>query len=178
MYVTINCCTWPSSSITFANSIYNGNVWAGSYMLYQTDPIFYGHTGDRQEVAWRDHVRERCARVWWLLKVIFKLLYFCSKSCKKRYFIGNVYDNIKSSSEGGCRLIQKEMWRWQHISTQHNLLHIKARSIFSPVNLCPQSPSPSFIPPSLPPTPHCIIRIMFVGAKITHLSNPLYRIPL
>ena len=36
-------------------------------------------------------------------------LYVCSKSSKKLYFISNVYDNIKSSSEGGCRLIQKEM---------------------------------------------------------------------
>ena len=35
------------------------------------------------------------------------ILYFCSKINKKLYIIGNVYDNIKSSSEGGCRLIQK-----------------------------------------------------------------------
>ena len=35
------------------------------------------------------------------------ILYFCSKIGKKLYIIGNVYDNIKSSSEGGCRLIQK-----------------------------------------------------------------------
>ena len=32
------------------------------------------------------------------------ILYFCSK---KLYIISNVYANIKSSSEGGCRLIQK-----------------------------------------------------------------------
>ena len=31
------------------------------------------------------------------------ILYFCSKISKKLYIIGNVYDNIKSSSEGGCR---------------------------------------------------------------------------
>ena len=37
------------------------------------------------------------------------ILYFCSKSSKKLDFIGNVYDNTKSSSEGGCRLIQNEM---------------------------------------------------------------------
>ena len=37
------------------------------------------------------------------------LYYVCSKSSTKLDFIGNVYDNIKSSSEGGCRLIQKEM---------------------------------------------------------------------
>ena len=37
------------------------------------------------------------------------ILYFCSKSSKKLDFISNVYDNIKFSSEGGCRLIQKEM---------------------------------------------------------------------
>ena len=35
------------------------------------------------------------------------ILYFCSKINKELYIIGNVYDNIKSSSEGGCRLIQK-----------------------------------------------------------------------
>ena len=38
------------------------------------------------------------------------ILYFCSVSSvrsKKLYIIGNVYANIKSSSEGGCRLIQK-----------------------------------------------------------------------
>ena len=35
------------------------------------------------------------------------ILYFCSKISKKLYIIGNVYANIKSSSEGGCRLIQK-----------------------------------------------------------------------
>ena len=157
MYVTINCCTWPSSSITFANRIYNGNVWAASYLLYQSVPIFNGHTGGRQEVTWRDNVRVRCARIWWLLEVIFKYtIYVCSKSSKKLDFISNVYANTNSSSEGGCRLIQKEMWRWQHISIQHNILHIKARSLFSPVNLSPQpplSPSPSFIPllPSIHP---------------------------
>ena len=42
-------------------------------------------------------------------KLSLNILYFCSKCSKKLYFIGNVYDNIKSSSEGGCRLIQKEM---------------------------------------------------------------------
>ena len=35
------------------------------------------------------------------------ILYLYSKISKKRYIIGNVYANIKSSSEGGCRLIQK-----------------------------------------------------------------------
>ena len=35
------------------------------------------------------------------------ILYFCSKISKKLYIIGNAYANIKSSSEGGCRLIQK-----------------------------------------------------------------------
>ena len=34
------------------------------------------------------------------------ILDICSKSSKKLDFIGNVYDNMKSSSEGGCRLIQ------------------------------------------------------------------------
>ena len=29
------------------------------------------------------------------------ILYFCSKISKKLYIIGNVYANIKSSSEGG-----------------------------------------------------------------------------
>ena len=42
-------------------------------------------------------------------KLSLNILYFCSKSSKKHNFIGNVYDNIKSSSEGGWRLIQKEM---------------------------------------------------------------------
>ena len=42
-------------------------------------------------------------------KLSLNILYFSSKSTKQLYFIGNVYDNIKSSSEGGCRLIQKEM---------------------------------------------------------------------
>ena len=130
MYVSIHCCTWPSKSITFANSIYNGNLWAASYLLYHTNAIFYGHTGDRQEVTWRDNVRVRCACTWWLLEISLNILYCCSKSSKKLDFIGNVYYNIKSSSDGGCRLTQKEMWRWQHISIQHNLLHIKARSHF------------------------------------------------
>ena len=42
-------------------------------------------------------------------KLSLNILYFCSKSSKKLDFIGNVYDNIKSSSEGRCRLIQKEI---------------------------------------------------------------------
>ena len=42
-------------------------------------------------------------------KLSINILYFCSKSSKKLNFISNVYDNIKSSSEGGCRLIQKEV---------------------------------------------------------------------
>ena len=42
-------------------------------------------------------------------KLSLNILYACSKNSKKLDFIGNVYDNIKSSSEGGCRLIQKEM---------------------------------------------------------------------
>ena len=42
-------------------------------------------------------------------KLYLNILYFCSKSSKKLDFISNVCDNIKSSSEGGCRLIQKEM---------------------------------------------------------------------
>ena len=42
-------------------------------------------------------------------KLSLNILYFCSKSSKKLYFMGNVYDNIKSSSEGGCRLIQTKM---------------------------------------------------------------------
>ena len=43
-------------------------------------------------------------------KLSLNILYFCSKSSKKLEFINNVYDNIiKPSSEGGCRLIQKEM---------------------------------------------------------------------
>ena len=67
-------------------------------------------------------------------KLSLNILYFCSKSSKKLDFIGNIYDNIKSSSEEGCRLIQNKIWRWQHISIQHNILHMKARSLFSPVN--------------------------------------------
>ena len=42
-------------------------------------------------------------------KLSLDILYFCSKSSTKFDFIGNVCDNIKSSSEGGCRLIQKEI---------------------------------------------------------------------
>ena len=42
-------------------------------------------------------------------KLSLNILYICSKSRKKLDFISNVYDNIKSLSEGGCRLIQKEM---------------------------------------------------------------------
>ena len=53
------------------------------------------------------------------------ILCFCSKINKKLYIIGNVYDNIKSSSEGGCRLIQKKKCDDDNIiSPQHNLLHI------------------------------------------------------
>ena len=44
-------------------------------------------------------------------KLSLNILCFCSKSSKKLDFISNIYDNIKSSSEGGCRLIQKEMCR-------------------------------------------------------------------
>ena len=42
-------------------------------------------------------------------KLSLNILYVGSTSSKKLNFIGNVYDNIKSSSEGRCRLIQKEM---------------------------------------------------------------------
>ena len=42
-------------------------------------------------------------------KLSLNIIYFDSKSCKKLDFIGNVYDNIQCSSEGGCRLIQQEM---------------------------------------------------------------------
>ena len=42
-------------------------------------------------------------------KFSLNILYFCSKSSNKLDFISNVYDNIKFSSEGGCRLIQKEI---------------------------------------------------------------------
>ena len=42
-------------------------------------------------------------------KLSLNILYVCSKSSKKLDFIGNIYDNITSSSEGGCRLIHKEM---------------------------------------------------------------------
>ena len=42
-------------------------------------------------------------------KLSLNMLYVCSKSRKKLDFISNVYDNIKSSSEGGYRLLQKEM---------------------------------------------------------------------
>ena len=127
--------------------------------------LLWTHTGDRQEVTWGDNVRLRCARIWWLLEIIFKYTIFCSESSKKLDFIGNVYDNIKTSSEGGCRLLQKEMWRWHHISIQHNLLHIKASSRFSPVNLSPQSLLSLSPSPSLPPPPQCIVRIMFVSAN-------------
>ena len=44
---------------------------------------------------------------YWELSL--NILYFYSESSKKLDFISNVYDNIKSSSEGGCRLIQNEM---------------------------------------------------------------------
>ena len=148
---------WPSSSITFANSIYNGNVWAASYLLYQTDPIFYGHSGDRQEVTWRNYAAHAFDDCW---KSSLNILYFCSKYSKNLDFIGNVYDNIKSSSEGGCRLIQKEMWRWQHISILHNLLHTKARSFFlpliSPFSLpsLPLLPSSVYFPPFTPSLHH------------------------
>ena len=42
-------------------------------------------------------------------KLSLNILYFCSKSSKKLDFISIDYDNIKSSSEGGCRLIQTKM---------------------------------------------------------------------
>jgi len=35
-------------------------------------------------------------------KLSLNILYFCSKISKKLDFIINVYDHIKSSSEGGC----------------------------------------------------------------------------
>ena len=41
------------------------------------------------------HVFDDC------MKLSLNILYFGSKSCKKLYFIGNIYDNIKSSSEDG-----------------------------------------------------------------------------
>ena len=47
-------------------------------------------------------------------KLSLNILYICSKISKKLYFIGNVYDNIKSSSEGGCRLIQKRNVTYVH----------------------------------------------------------------
>ena len=39
-------------------------------------------------------------------KLFLNILDVCSKSSKKLDFIGNVYDNMKSSSKGECRLIQ------------------------------------------------------------------------
>ena len=85
------------------------------------------------------------------------ILYFCSKISKKLYIIGNVYANIKSSSEGGCRLIQKKKCDDDNsIPTQHNLLHIKASSFFlplvSPLSLpsLPLLPSSLSFPPSTP----------------------------
>ena len=36
-------------------------------------------------------------------KLSLNILYVCSKSSKKLDFIGNVYENIKSSSEDGYR---------------------------------------------------------------------------
>ena len=54
-------------------------------------------------LAYAAHAFDDC---W---KLPLNILYFCSKSSKKLDFIRNVYDNIKSSSEGWCRLIQKEM---------------------------------------------------------------------
>ena len=57
-------------------------------------------------------------------KLSLNILYFCSKSSKKLYFIGNVYDNIKSSSEGGCRLIQKRnVMMTTYIHTTQSLTH-------------------------------------------------------
>ena len=47
-------------------------------------------------------------------KLSLNTLYVCSKSSKKLYFIANVYDNIKSSSEVGCRLIQKRNVTYIH----------------------------------------------------------------
>ena len=54
-------------------------------------------------LEYAEHAFDDCS------KLSLNILYFCSKSSKKLYFIGSVYDNIKSSSEGGCRLIQTEM---------------------------------------------------------------------
>ena len=42
-------------------------------------------------------------------KLSLNILYFCLQVVRNFIFIGNVYDNIKSSSEGGCRLIQEEI---------------------------------------------------------------------
>ena len=42
------------------------------------------------------HVFDDC---W---KLSLNILYFGSKSCKKLYFIVNIYDNIKSSSKVGA----------------------------------------------------------------------------
>ena len=70
-------------------------------MLYQTDPICV----DTPVICKR--LRDVIMLVYAAHVFDDNILYFCSKISKKLYIIGNVYANIKSSSEGGCRLIQK-----------------------------------------------------------------------
>ena len=45
-------------------------------------------------------------------KLSLNILSFCSKSHKKLDCISNVYDNIKSSSEGGCCLCFRLIYRF------------------------------------------------------------------
>ena len=103
-------------------------------------------------------------------KLSLNVLYFGSKSCKELYFIGNIYDNIKSSSEGGCRLI-KNLTMTAHTHTHtHTHTHIyiyiyiyshttqslthKSTLFLSLVNLSPLSLS--FLPPSFLKSPSYI----------------------
>ena len=52
-----------------------------------------------RDVTMLDHAAHAFDDCW---KLSLNILYFCSKSSKKLHFIGNVYDNIKTSSEVGC----------------------------------------------------------------------------
>ena len=82
------------------------------------------------------------------------ILYFCSKINKKLYIIGNVYDNIKSSSEGGCRLIQKRNVTMTTLYPHNTISYTYKHALFS-LPLISPSASPlslSFLYPFFPPS--------------------------
>ena len=77
------------------------------------------------------------------------ILYFCSKISKKLYIIGNVYANIVFFGRRVQINTKKKCDDDNSIPTQHNLLHIKARSFFLPLVSPLSLPSLPLLPSSL-----------------------------